>query len=161
MAHVELSLSESFTPPTCDPDGPVSSSGDGATPSGDAPAGPLRRWAAAVAHASEPCLVIDGAARIVAASPSCHSLLGIEPTIGRYILDGVLPLVDFTAAREQLTEVETEKIPPLLALSSGRLARGLMRVHDGGAFDITVDAIATPLSDGETVVGALTFFSPI
>ena len=155
MAHVELSLTESFVPQQAGPD--------------PAPAGPdasdeLARWAAAVASANEPCLVIDNEAMIVAASRSCHELLALGEAgtaVGRFLLDGVLRLVDFTAARELLTEVEMDKIPPLLALSSGRLARGLMRVYDGSEFDATVDAIAAPLCNGSTVVGSLTFLSAI
>jgi len=153
VAHVELSLSESFAPR--------------ARPPGElAGAGSVPRWAAMVAEATEPCLVIDAEALIVATSDSCCALLGLgdpETTVGRFLLDGVLRLVDFTAARGELTEAEIDKIPPLLALSSGRLARGLMRVHDGaeGGLDATVDAIATPLWDGTTVVGSLTFFSAI
>lgn len=160
MAHVELSLTESLVPPTCDGNPAPGDGSDGGTP-----AGPLPRWAATVAGANEPCLVIDGAATVVAASPSCRKLLGMAPAAAgkhRFLLDCVGRLVDFTAAREELTQVEIDKIPPLLALSSGRLARGLMRVYDGGDFDVTVDAIATPLcGDDDTVVGSLTFFSAV
>jgi hypothetical protein len=153
VAHVELSLTESFAPQ--------------ARPSADSTAaGSVSRWAARVAEATEPCLVIDSNASIVAASASCCTLLGLgdpDTIVGRFLLDGALRLVDFTAARGELTEAEIDKIPPLLALSSGRLARGLMRVHDGaeGGLDATVDAIATPLWDDTTVVGSLTFFSAI
>jgi hypothetical protein len=158
VAHVELSLTESLVPPPCDA-GPLSP--DGASVS---PASSLGRWAATVIDANEPCMVVDNEGLIVAASAACHELLGLGPVgtaPGRSLLDGVIRLVDFTAARELLTEVEVGKIPPLLAQSSGRLARGLMRVHDGGDLDATVDAIATPLCDGDDVVGSLTFFSPI
>ncbi|HEU4421516.1 MAG TPA: hypothetical protein VFR67_03135 [Pilimelia sp.] len=153
MAQIELSITESFAPPACPP---ATSKLIGSVP----------RWAATVAEATEPCLVIDTDALIVATSESCCTLLGLgdpETIVGRFLLEGVLRLVDFTAARGELTEAEIDKIPPLLALSSGRLARGLMRVHDGadGGLDATVDAIATPLWDGTTVVGSLTFFSAI
>jgi hypothetical protein len=148
VAHVELSLSESFVPQS-----------DGAA----AGSAGMACWARSVAKAEEACLVIDGDGRIVAASASCYELLGFGvpgSAVGRFLLDGVR-LVDFTAAREELTEVEVETTPPLLALSSGRLARGLMRVHDGADFDATVDAIATPLCRDGKVVGSLTFFAPI
>jgi PAS domain-containing protein len=153
VAHVELSLTESLVPARC----PAGAGDDGLASS-------LERWAATVLHASEPCLVVDNDGMIVAASAACHELLGLGPAgtaAGRFLLDGVLRLVDFTAAREQLTDVEVGEIPPLLAQSSGRLARGLMRVHDGADFDVKLDAIATPLCDGNNVVGSLTFFSPI
>jgi hypothetical protein len=159
VAHVELSLSESFVPQPAPVDAGATGEADG-TGAGSA----LDLWAGTVARANEPCLVIDLQGRIVAASTSCHELLRMGTpgsAVGRRLLDGIVRLVDFTVAREALTEVERDKIPPLLALSSGRLARGLMRVYDGGEFDATVDAIATPLCDGSTVVGALTFFAPI
>ena len=55
-----------------------------------------------------------------------------------------------------------EKIPPLLAIRSKRLARGLMRVQiDGPEPHLTVDAIATPLMAADQVVASLTFFSPV
>ncbi|HEY3008000.1 MAG TPA: hypothetical protein VGJ63_08035 [Micromonosporaceae bacterium] len=151
MAHVELSLSEAFVLGT----GPA-----------EEPVDVLERWAATVRTADEPCLVIDTDAVIVATSASCCSLLGLgrpEHTVGRFLLDGVLRLVDFTAAGGQLTEAEIDKIPPLLALSSGRLARGLMRVQCSadGFQHATIDAIATPLLRGEKAAGSLTFFSAV
>jgi hypothetical protein len=175
VAHVELSLSESFVPQPRVADDPTASDAatadpatGGADPADDTALSPvgsvLDRWIVAVAHANEPCLVIDADATIIAASHPCYALLGMGTpgtAVGRSLLDGVLRLVDFTAARDELTETDIDKIPPLLALSSGRLARGLMRVHDGEDFDATVDAIATPLCDGPSAIGSLTFFSPI
>ena len=151
MAHVELSLSGAFVPRR----GPRPSR----VVSAASTAG-RRRWPTA----DEPCLVIDADTTIVASPPSCCELLGLgEPAdaIGQPLLDGVLRLLDFTAGRGELTEAEIEKIPPLLALRSGRLARGLMRVQTGAGdgADATVDAIATPLLRRRPVAGSLTFFS--
>jgi PAS domain-containing protein len=151
VAHVELSLSEALVvsaPTPVEPD-----------------PGTLRRWAAAVAAAAEPCLVIDAETRIVATSLACRELLGLaDPalTAGRHLLD-TLRLVDFTAAPNQLDVADADKIPPLLALTSGRLARGLMRVSLAAPPDpaATVDAITTPLVETGIVVGSLTFLSPI
>lgn len=126
----------------------------------------LERWASVVRGAAEPCLVIDAAALIVAASEPCCQLLGLgssDVAANRHLLDGTLRFVDFTATHSELSESEITKIAPLLALSSRRLARGLIRVRCG--FDsqqvCTADAIATPLWQGQTVVGSLTFFSPV
>ncbi|MDQ0367675.1 PAS domain-containing protein [Catenuloplanes indicus] len=149
MAHqIELSLSgHQFAPPVT------------AHPSG------MAGWAAVAASATEHCLVIDTDLAIVAASPSCCALLGMgDPleVVGRPLLD-VLRLIDFTANRNALTESDIDKIPPLLAVTSGRLARGLMRV-DGAAepgTDETVDGIATPLFEDKAVSGSLTFFAQI
>lgn len=151
MAHVELSLSEALVVPA-------------PTPVEPGP-GTLRRWAAAVSTAAEPCLVIDAETRIVASSVACRKLLGLADsalTAGRLLLD-TLRLVDFTAAPSQLDVADADKIPPLLALTSGRLARGLMRVCLSGPPDpaATVDAITTPLVEAGVVVGSLTFLSAI
>ncbi|MEV1286698.1 PAS domain-containing protein [Micromonospora sp. NPDC049679] len=152
MPHVELSLSETFVPQSRHPLAQDQAEG-------------IERWGTTVATAPEPCLVIDAEMRISAASVSCCELLGLgtpAEAVGRPLLGGVLRLVDFTAARSELTENEIDKIPPLLALTSGRLARGLLRVEWGaGEGDATVDAIATPLWAGGIVTGSLTFFSEV
>jgi hypothetical protein len=121
----------------------------------------LDRWADAVAAAGEPCLVIDAEATIVALSPAAHELLGLNgDAVGRSIADGVLRLLDFSPGGGDLGDGELGKIPPLLALSSARLARGLLRVDRAGEV-CTLDAIAAPLVDGGQVAGSLTFFSQI
>ncbi len=50
------------------------------------------------------------------------------------------------------------RIPPVLALTSGRLARGLMRTRAQQGEIVTMDAVSTPLREGDTVIGSLTFF---
>ncbi len=152
-AHVELSLSGAFVP-------------QARTPVESEFVSNIDRWAATVWQAVEPCLVIDVATTIVAVSPSCSELLGLgkpADAVGQPLLGGgALRLIDFTAGGGELDEPEVEKIPPLLAIRSERLARGLMRVQvDGGGSHLTVDAIATPLTAGTQVVASLTFFSPV
>jgi hypothetical protein len=151
VAHVELSLT-----------GPVG------LPEFE-PAGNLDRWCAVVAAATEASLVINAEAVIVAASASCCALFDLgDPlaAIGEPLL-GVLTLVDFTAAPSKLTGAELDKIPPLLALSSDRLARGLLRVQRGANGDRirTVDAVATPIWDEAVAAprpaGSLTFFAEV
>jgi hypothetical protein len=113
-----------------------------------------------VAEASEPSLVIDARTVVVAVSPACDELLGLEhPAIGRKLLD-VLRLLDFSAAGVALDQGELGKIPPLLALASGRLARGLLRLECGQG-PCTLDAISAPLLNGPDPAGSLTFFSPV
>lgn len=120
----------------------------------------LDRWAATVASAEQPCLVIDEDEVIVAVSPGFADLVGLtEPVIGSGLLDGVLHLLDF-ANGGALTDAEIGKIPPLLALTSGGLARGLLKVSCAGGA-CTLDAIATPLIEDGRRVGSLTFFNPI
>jgi hypothetical protein len=124
----------------------------------------VERWAITVATATEPCLVIDGASTILAISPSASDLLKLgkpADTVGQSLLGGVR-LIDFTAGGGELDEPEVEKIPPLLAIRTGQLARGLMRVQmDPGDPHITVDAIATPLVEADQVVASLTFFAAV
>lgn len=180
MAHVELSLSEALMPPVRTPTGSVGSAGRHPEPAHRMPAervpapdqahphqahqGSLRRWAAAVDAAAEPCLLIDDQTRIVASSAACRELLGLaDPvlTAGRPLLE-TLQLVDFTAAPSPLDVADADKIPPLLALNSARLARGLLRVGPiGGEPAGTVDAMTTPVLDDGAVVGSLTFLSAI
>ncbi|MFY1688805.1 PAS domain-containing protein [Plantactinospora sp. WMMB782] len=177
MAHVELSISEAFpTPATTSPghgstgfddaDGRAHVDGR-ADAGGRARVDGFSRWSEAVSTAAEPCLLIDRETTIAAVSPSCCQLLGLGTpleALGLPLLGSALRLLDFTAARGELTEQDVEKIPPLLALQSARLARGLLRVRcpEGRGPDATtVDAIATPiLTDGE-VAGSLTFFAEV
>ncbi|KWV34433.1 MULTISPECIES: hypothetical protein [Micromonospora] len=152
MAHVELSLSDVFVPAARTP----------TEPGGDN----VGTWSATVSHADEPCLLIDAGTRVVAISAAGCELLCLgapEAVVGLPLLEGGLRLLDFTAARHELPEQETDKIPPLLALHSGRLARGLLRVQPAGddSTYATVDAISTPVLTEGSVSGSLTFFSAI
>ena len=152
MAHVELSLSGAFVP-------------QARTPADSEFVVGVDRWILTVATAVEPCLVIDVTTRILAVSPSCSELLGLgKPVdaVGQPLLGGVLRLIDFTAGGGELDEPEIERIPPLLAIRSKRLARGLMRVlTDREESHLTVDAIATPLVQANQVGASMTFFSPV
>jgi hypothetical protein len=128
-----------------------------ADPAGD----PLGHWVRAVAGAVEPCLVVDADGVIVAMSPSCVELLNLGASpVGADLRSGPLRLVDFSADGGKLSETEVGKVPPILAVSSGRLARGLIRVRCGDVA-VTLDAIATPIGLTGAVAGSLTFFSPV
>ncbi|BBH65369.1 hypothetical protein ACTI_20540 [Actinoplanes sp. OR16] len=148
MAHVELSLSGAFVP-------------QARTPAEAEFVTSVERWTSTVTTADEPCLVVDNNGLILAVSPSGSELLGLgkpAEALGQR-LSSALRLIDFTAGAGQLEDPEAEKIPPLLAVRSESLARGLMRV--AGEPPLTVDAIATPLRSGERVAGSLTFLSPV
>jgi PAS domain-containing protein len=144
MAHVDLSLSDLY-------EGQPQGSFDGT----------LELWAYVVGVANEPCVLIDASGVVVAASPGCGPLFGIRANdaMGRPLVDGVLRLLDFNTVSGELPGWEVDKIPPRLAITTGGLARGLIRVPgiDGGIS--TVDAISVPLRDGQDVVGSLTFFA--
>jgi hypothetical protein len=152
VAHVELSLSGAFVP-------------QARTPAESEFVGNVGRWMSIVTGAVEPCMIIDVATTIRALSPSCAEMFGLgtpAEAAGQPLLGNVLRLIDFTAGGGELDEPEVEKIPPLLAIRSERLARGLMRVQTAGLDGhLTVDAIATPLGDADQVVASLTFFSPV
>jgi len=122
----------------------------------------LDLWEYTVRHAQEACLVLDVSATVVAASPGCGGLFSINPTdaVGRRLVD-VLRLLDFNAVAGKLPEWEVDKIPPLLAISTAGLARGLLRIPGADGATDTVDAISVPLRDGPRVVGSLTFFAPV
>lgn len=143
MAHVELSLTEAVPA-----DGPVNVA--------------IGRWVPAVREAAEACVLLDGDGVVVAASAACGQFFAVEPAeaVGRRLADDVLRLVDFSAASGVLPEWELERIPPVLALTSGTLARGLLRAVGTGV-TYTLDAVTTPLRDGDAVVGSLTFFATV
>jgi hypothetical protein len=152
VAHVELDLSDPYH---AGDSGPVGSVVDG-----DA-LGTLDRWTAAVASSGEACLLLNSSAVVVAVSVGFTELFGVPwpDAIGRRFGDQVLQLLDFSGANGVLPDWEVGKIPPLLALSSGALARGLIRVSNVYGATSTVDAVTTPLREGGTVVGSLTFFA--
>ncbi|HEY8452612.1 MAG: hypothetical protein FWJ70_11050 [Micromonosporaceae bacterium] len=125
----------------------------------------LDRWASVAADALEPCLVLDAHATLVAVSPAAAALTGITDPVaalGQNLREVIGPLLDFGPHPGPLPEQEVERIPPLLALSSGMMARGLLRIGDrSGGRPVTLDAVSTPLTDGAGVVGSLTFLARI
>jgi hypothetical protein len=151
VGHIELSLSGAFVP-------------QARTPAEAEFVSSVDRWTSTVAAAAEPCLVIDTVGKILALSASCSELFGLGKPIEAIgqSLGTALRLIDFTAGAGELDESDVEKIPPLLAIRSERLARGLLRVAaNPGETPLTVDAITTPLLHNDRVAGSLTFFSPV
>ncbi|GLZ81342.1 hypothetical protein Afil01_61490 [Actinorhabdospora filicis] len=121
----------------------------------------LERWTTAVRGAGDPCLLLNARGLIAATSPTARELLGLAEGVdgsGRGLIDGLLRLVDFTVAQGTLADWELERIPPLQALSSGALARGLLRIAVRQTV-YTLDAVSTPLRSGEHLCGSLTFFN--
>lgn len=151
MAHVELSLSNLLGP------------GPDASGSPAYLGGSLSLWTSTVAYASEPCLVLDCGGNIAAASPGCAELLSIDPAaaVGRRLVSEVLRLLDFSPVPGPLPDWEAERIPSLLAINSGALARSLLRFAGPDGTPTTVDAVSVPLRDDDEVVGSLTFFAPV
>jgi len=145
MAHVDLSLSELVE------SGQHRERFDGS----------LDLWAYAVSVANEPSVLVDVHGIVVTASPGCGVLFGIRSAdaVGRPLVDGVLRLLDFNRVSGDLPGWEVDRIPPLLAIKTGSLARGLLRVPGADGVPSTVDAISVPLRDGPELVGSLTFFA--
>jgi PAS domain-containing protein len=144
VAHVELSWTESTVEPLQ------------RTPQWNS----VDRWSTVVDNANEPCMVIDSYGNIVAVSDAGSRFLGFASArvaIGACLFDRVLPLLDFTSEGGELSADEIQRIPPILALTSGLLARGVLRIRTAGEIT-TMDAVSTPLLDNDTVVGSLTFF---
>jgi len=147
--HVEFSISDPHQPPA-------------QTRTADPAESSLERWGATVDRAAEPCLVIDADVVVVAMSASFEAMLGLSDSpVNRPLLDddGVLRLLDFGDGNA-LEQIEVARMPSLLALTSGRLARGLIRIRCANGPG-TFDAIATPLTEDGKVVGSLTFFLAI
>lgn len=127
------------------------------------PADPLCSWIRLVRGAQDPCLVLDRCGRIAACSISAVVLLGLaDPVtvVGRRLLDGEPHLVDFTAPSNRLCDWELGRIPPLRSLSTGDLARGVLRIRLAQRVR-TVDAVTTPLHHDGELAGSLTFFREI
>ena len=97
MAHVELSVSESFA-------------ADGVPME---PTSSLEHWAGAVSTATEPCVVVDSFSMIVAASPAACTLLGFATqadAVGRHLVAGVLRLLDFTSEGGPLPDRDRKSV---------------------------------------------------
>lgn len=125
--------------------------------------GSLDLWAFVVEVADEPCVLLNDDGVVVAVSPGCGELFSIDTgaAVGQHLVGDVLRLLDFNTVSGKLPGWEADKIPPLLAVKSQGLARGLLRVHGDDGAPATVDAVSVPLRDDGAVVGSLTFFAPV
>lgn len=122
-------------------------------------------WRAAVCASTDPCLLLDAATRIVAASPTAGRLLALEYNVDSIMprfLDSGLSFLDFTAAADPLTESELGRLAPVQALQTDALERGLIRL-DLGRVHRTFDVAASPLHSPPQLdaIGALVFLNPV
>lgn len=122
---------------------------------------PLDRWLEAVHHAEEACLVLDAGGVVLGISNSCLGLLGFDSddSLGRGLLD-VMDFVSFDSSGRRPPAHQLHRMPPIAALRSGTLARGLIRIVVDGE-PRTLDAVACPLHADGAVAGSLTVFSPV
>ncbi|MBK5305660.1 MAG: hypothetical protein JJD92_03135 [Frankiaceae bacterium] len=116
--------------------------------------GPIGNWHTAVQASNEACLLLDRDARVVAASSAVGAVLGTTAAsaVGARFVD-LVTAVDFTSGAAPDAELE-RSMPPLRALSTGGLARGLLRLRSAAGL-VTYDVVAVPLM-GQS--GALAFF---
>lgn len=116
--------------------------------------GPIGVWHAAVTASAEACLLLDRDARVVAASAAVGAVLGTtsDRAVGARFVD-LVTAVDFTSGAAPDAELE-RSVPPLRALATGGLARGLLRLRSAAGL-VTYDVVAVPLA-GQS--GALAFF---
>lgn len=126
--------------------------------------GPLAAWAAAVRSASEPCVLLDTEAAVAAASAAFAELVGVPlaQLAGVRLFDTVLVVLDFNGGLPVPVE-EVSRVPPLLALSAGALARSLLRVRRPDGTCLTLDAVSSPLhaASASVVQGSVTFLHRI
>ncbi len=110
--------------------------------------GPPQPWIDVVAAASDPCLVLDRAGEVVAASAGAGELVGrpVADIVGRALVPEVLKVIDFSAAARPGDDY-VHRIAPLLVLRSGAPARGLLRIQRDDGTRVTLDSVAAPLHD--------------
>jgi len=120
----------------------------------------LARWTAAVRGASEPCVLLDLAATVTAASPAFAEMVGmsVHQLAGASLFGTVLQVLDFNGGLP-VPAGEVSRVPPLVALSAGALARSLLRVRRRDGTSLTLDAVSSPLRGGpeNAVQGSMTF----
>jgi PAS domain-containing protein len=108
-------------------------------------------WLLAVRTSAEACLLLDADGRICAASSAAGNLVGgMTDAIGAKFAD-LVSSVDFTSGAAPDLEPE-RSMPPLRALATGGLARGLMRVRVSDGTLVTYDVVAVPLERQQAVL---------
>lgn len=124
----------------------------------DAVQGSVSAWAQRVTEAQETCLVLNDRGRVVALSTGCALALNLDPhaCLGRPLLE-LVTLVDFSQTGVPVDDADVQ-LPPLKALRSGTMARGLVRLRLGHGLLVTYDVVGVPLAAGQ---GALGFFSEV
>lgn len=121
----------------------------------------LGRWSAVAAAAHDACLVLDPQGQVVSLSAAAAELLDCSDAgvIGRPLLD-VTTLIDFDTGEPR--PPYEHRVPPLAALSSDGIVRGLIRIRHTDDALVTLDVCGMPLHDAAgRIVGSLSFVSPL
>ena len=118
----------------------------------------LARWSGALQAAPEACLMLDATGRVVALSPSAADLLDLQPdTALGALLSDLLAFVDFSLAALSSPDAAADS-PPLRALRTGGMARGLLRRRRPDGSLATYDVVGVGLRDR---AGVLAFVSEV
>lgn len=124
---------------------------------------PLDHWLDAAHHSEDACLVVDADGVVAGISDVCLVALGISSSaeiLGRGLLDDVVDFVDFAGAGVRPVPAELSKIPPLLVLQSGGVARGLIRVRTSAGVT-TLDAASAAVHADGGLAGSVTFLGGV
>lgn len=124
----------------------------------DALEGGVAAWADRVTEAQETALLLNERGRVVAISTGAALALNLDVTtcLGKALLDLVV-VVDFSATGVPVDDPDVQ-LPPLKALRSLTMARGLVRLRLGRGVLTTYDCVGVPLAGG---AGALAFFAEV
>jgi hypothetical protein len=124
----------------------------------DVLSGGIAAWADRVSEAQETALLLNERGRVVAISTGAALALNLDVStcIGKPLLDLVV-VVDFSATGVPVDDPDVQ-LPPLKALRSLTMARGLVRLRLGRGVLTTYDCVGVPLAGG---VGALAFFAEV
>jgi hypothetical protein len=120
--------------------------------------GGIASWAERVTEAQETALLLNERGRVVAISTGAALALNLDVTtcLGKALLDLVV-VVDFSATGVPVDDPDVQ-LPPLKALRSQTMARGLVRLRLGRGVLTTYDCVGVPLAGG---AGALAFFAEV
>lgn len=120
--------------------------------------GGVAAWAERVTEAQETALLLNERGRVVAISTGAALALNLDAAacLGKPLLDLVV-LVDFSATGVPIEDPDVQ-LPPLKALRSRTMARGLIRLRLGRGVLVTYDCVGVPLAGGD---GALAFFAEV
>jgi hypothetical protein len=120
--------------------------------------GGIASWAERVTEAQETALLLNERGRVVAISTGAALALNLDVTtcLGKALLDLVV-VVDFSATGVPIDDPDVQ-LPPLKALRSQTMARGLVRLRLGRGVLTTYDCVGVPLAGG---AGALAFFAEV
>jgi PAS domain-containing protein len=124
---------------------------------------PLAAWVAVAAGSPDACLVLDDRGRVAGCSEPAAELLGelSARMLGRPLVGDVIELVDFSANAGP-GDSYALRIPPLLALTSERPTRGLLRVRHGDGRRVTLDAVSAPVhAPGGALAGSVSFLTAV